>query len=183
MYHEIQYKIASNKSSSNSLDVKTIQKSSRRSSPPSSTTKLPWSPTTSLQLEELPALLLQDPLQRLTSQPAGAPHLPPGDAAPPAVPHPAPVSAGPPAGPHPAPGSAGPPVALYYYRTPCSASPPTWRCKNPCSAPPRTWKSRTSCIASSRTRPSKCFNHHNQRLCKIFLASVNLLLLTYGVLS
>ena len=31
-------------------------------------------------------------------------------------------------------------------------------------------------------RPSKCLNHHNQRMCKNFLAGVNLLLLTYIVL-
>ena len=32
------------------------------------------------------------------------------------------------------------------------------------------------------TRPSKCLNHHNQRLCKIVLAGVNVLLQTYNVL-
>ena len=31
-------------------------------------------------------------------------------------------------------------------------------------------------------RPSKCLNHHNQLLCNIFLAGVNLLIQTYGVL-
>ena len=31
-------------------------------------------------------------------------------------------------------------------------------------------------------RPSKCLNHHNQRLCIIFFAGVNLLLQTYSVL-
>ena len=31
-------------------------------------------------------------------------------------------------------------------------------------------------------RPFKCLNHHNQRLCKIFLAGVNLLFQTFGVL-
>ena len=32
-------------------------------------------------------------------------------------------------------------------------------------------------------RPSKCLLHHLQRRCNIFLACVNLLLLTYGVLQ
>ena len=31
------------------------------------------------------------------------------------------------------------------------------------------------------SRPSKCLSHHNQRLCKIVLAGVNLLFQTYGV--
>ena len=31
-------------------------------------------------------------------------------------------------------------------------------------------------------KPSKCLNHHNQWLCKIFLAGVNLKLPTYSVL-
>ena len=31
------------------------------------------------------------------------------------------------------------------------------------------------------SRPSKCLNHHNQQLCKIVLAGVNVLLQTYGV--
>ena len=30
--------------------------------------------------------------------------------------------------------------------------------------------------------PSKCLNHHNQRICRFFLAGVSLLLQTYGVL-
>ena len=29
-------------------------------------------------------------------------------------------------------------------------------------------------------RPSKCLSHHNHRLCKVFLAGVNLLLQIYG---
>ena len=32
------------------------------------------------------------------------------------------------------------------------------------------------------TRPSKCLNHHNQQLCKIFLVGVNLLLKTDSIL-
>ena len=32
------------------------------------------------------------------------------------------------------------------------------------------------------TSPSKCLNYHNQRLCKIFMAGVNLLIQIYGVL-
>ena len=34
-----------------------------------------------------------------------------------------------------------------------------------------------------KLRPSKCLNHQNQRLCKIFLACINLLFQKYGVLS
>ena len=34
---------------------------------------------------------------------------------------------------------------------------------------------------STICRPSKCFNHHNQWLCNIFLAGVNLLLQTYCI--
>ena len=38
----------------------------------------------------------------------------------------------------------------------------------------------TKC-GQGEARPSKCLNHHNPRLCKIFVAGVNLLLQTYGV--
>ena len=38
------------------------------------------------------------------------------------------------------------------------------------------------CSALHCTQTSKCLNHHNQRLCKIFFAGVNWLLWTYSVL-
>ena len=44
-------------------------------------------------------------------------------------------------------------------------------------------KSKTiSALKTFSSRPSKCPNHHNQRLCKIFLAGINLFLQTYCVL-
>ena len=42
--------------------------------------------------------------------------------------------------------------------------------------------STTPKLTTYTIRPSKCLNHYNQRLCKMFLAGVNLLLQTNGVL-